>query len=243
MRTAKIVGWTAVALLALLVVLVVILLSLDLSTYRDPLQSGISAAAGRPVRLHGDMSMRLSLHPTIVVEDATVANPSWASRPNFARVGRVEVQLALLPLVRGDVQILSLNLKGLDVLLEGEPDGRNNWTFGKDTKDAGVPPLPLVESLACEQCVLAYRVDATREERIEIAAAAGVLAPEEPLQLLASGTYQDIPFKLTLLGGAPLDFLTAKAPWPIEVKLRAAGATLSAAGDLIRKKDASLEVT
>ncbi len=118
MRAAKVIGWSVVVLLVLITVLVVILLSLELSTYRGPLQAGITKAVGRQVSLRGEMSLQLSLYPTIAIEDVHLANPPWASRPDFARAGRLEVQLALWPLLHGNLDILNVGVDGLDVLFE-----------------------------------------------------------------------------------------------------------------------------
>lgn len=237
MRAVKVIGWSIAVLLVLITVLVVVLLSLDLSTYRDPLQSGISKAVGRQVNLRGEMSLELSLHPTIAIEDLRVANPPWASRPDFARAGRVEVQLALWPLLHGNLDILNVGVDGLDVLFEARADGANNWTFGQDTGTS--PALPAIQSLSCEQCAVAYRVDADREERLVIAAAAGALALDEPVQFLLSGSYRDIPFTVSLLGGTLTDLVVSSQPWPLEVRLRTAGATLEVKGD-VDQADANL---
>ncbi len=42
-----IIGWSAITLVALIAVLLVILLLVDVSVYRGPLQSGVSALLGR----------------------------------------------------------------------------------------------------------------------------------------------------------------------------------------------------
>jgi len=46
----KIIGWSAIALAALIAVLLVILLLVDVAIYRGPLQSGVSALVGRAFR-------------------------------------------------------------------------------------------------------------------------------------------------------------------------------------------------
>ncbi len=239
MRVAKVIGWSTIVLLGLVAVLVLIALSLDLSTYREPLQLGISKAVGRRVSLRGEMSLQLSLYPTIAIEDVRVANPPWASRSDLARAARVELQLALWSLVRGDLKILKVGIEGLDLLLEARADGADNWTFGQDT---GRPAaLPEIQALSCERCVLAVRVDADRVEQLVIAAAAGTLTREEPVQFLLSGSYRDIPFTLSLLGGTLTDLVVSSKPWPLQAKLRAAGATLEVTGD-IGPTDANLKV-
>lgn len=234
MRIAKILGWTALALLILVTVAVLILVSLDLSTYRGPLQTALGSAFGRTVALKGEMSLALLPRPTVVLEDVSIANPAWASHTNFADADRVEVQLALWPLLRGKAQVANLVVVGLDVLLETGPEDANNWTFGTGTDEKTIPPV--IESLSCQECTVAYRVDAEREERLSISALAGVLAAQEPVQLLLSASYRDVAFNLSLLGGTLADLMTNSKPWPIETKLRAAGATLDASGEVMRQQ-------
>jgi uncharacterized protein involved in outer membrane biogenesis len=226
MRIAKIFGWAALTLLILVIVAVVILLSLDLSTYRGPLQRALGSAFGRTVHLKGEMSFAPSLYPTVVLEDVSIANPAWASRPNFADAERVEAQFALWPLLRGNPQILSLVVVGLDVLFEIGPEGTDNWTFG--TEETTVPPV--IESLSCQQCTLAYGVDAKHEERLSVSALAGVLAAQEPVQMLLSAKYRGVTFNLSLLGGTLPELMRMDRPWPIEAKLHVAGAALDAQG-------------
>ncbi len=233
MRAARIFGWIVVTLLALVTLLIVILFSIDLSKYREPLQTAISSAINRQVRFT-QLSLQPSLRPGIVLQDVSVANPSWASRDDFARAKRVQLQLSLWPLLTGDVQIADLNLEGLDVLLEKAADGADNWSFGV-ARDK-TPIAPVVDSLSCEQCIVAYRSDADHVQRISISVAAGVLAANEPVQLLVSASYRDVAFNLSLLGGRLSELITSDKPWPIEAKLRALGATLDVSGEVLREQ-------
>lgn len=237
MRAARIFGWIVLTLLAVITLLVVILFSIDLTKYREPLQTALSSAISRQVRF-AQLSLQPSLRPGIVLQDVSVANPSWASRDDFARAKRVQAQLSLWPLLTGHVQIADLNLEGLDVLLEKAADGADNWSFG--AAEEKTPIVPVVESLSCEQCVVAYRSDADRVQRISISAAAGVLAGDEPLQLLLRASYRDVAFNLSLLGGTLSELMTNTKQWPIEAKLRALGATLDIRGEILRQ-DAKLQ--
>ncbi len=231
MRAARIIGWIVVTLLALITVLVVILFSIDLSKYREPLQTALGSTINRQIRF-AQLSLQPSLRPGIVLQDVSIANPSWASRSDFARAKRVQVQLSLWPLLTGHLQIADLNLEGFDVLLEKAADGADNWRFG--AAENKTPVAPIVESLSCEQCVIAYRSDADHVQRISISAAAGVLAADEPLQLLLSASYRDVAFNLSLLGGTLSELMTNTEQWPIEAKLRVLGATLDVSGELLR---------
>ncbi len=228
----KIISWSAITLVALIAVLLVILLLVDVTVYRGPLQSGVSALLGRSVRFEGEMSLRPSLWPRIMIEDVYIANPAWASRPNFAHAERFELQVALLPLIAGDLKILSLALNGVDILLEGSPDGINNWTF-KQKKPEQTRQLLYIKLMTAQQSVIGYRVGPDRVHRFTVVEAEVVLAEGQRIQIQGTGKYRNVPFTLSLLGGTPAEFIAAK-PWPVEVMARVAATTINAEGTVSR---------
>ncbi|MFQ6024309.1 MAG: AsmA family protein, partial [Acidiferrobacterales bacterium] len=231
-RVRKIVGWSAIVLATVIAVALVILLLVDVAVYRGPLQSGVSALLGRSVRFEGAMSLSPSLWPRIVIEDVRVANPEWASRPDFARADRLEFKVVLLPLIRGELKILGLELEGSDILLETRPDGRNNWTF-REKRDKPIV-LPDIESLTWRRSVVGFRSGGDRVYRLAISEANAVLREGERIQFQAGGTYQDVPFTLSLLGGTPYEFAAFNIPWPIKLTAQAAGAAVEVEGTITR---------
>ncbi|MFQ5544394.1 MAG: AsmA family protein, partial [Acidiferrobacterales bacterium] len=186
----------------------------------------------RPVKLDGEMSLKPSLWPRIVVEDVHIANPEWASRPNFASADRLEFQAALLPLIWGDLRVLSLALDGGDILLEGRPDGTNNWTF-KEKKPEEPVKLLDIKLMTARQSVIGYRLSADRVYRFAVTDAEAALTKGEQIQIQGTGEYRDVPFTLSLLGGTPAEFMAAK-PWPVKLMARAVGTTVNAEGTVTR---------
>ncbi|MDH3671031.1 MAG: AsmA family protein [Gammaproteobacteria bacterium] len=232
MRIRKIIGWSAVTVVIVVAVLLLVLLSLDVSVYRGPLQSGVGALLGRSVKLDGEMSLTPSLRPRIVVEDVHIANPEWASRPNFASADRLEFQVALLPLIWGDLRVLSLALDGADILLEGRPGGPNNWIF-KEKKPEETRKLLDIKLMTARQSMIGYRLSADRVYRFAVTDAEAVLTKEEQVQIQGTGKYRDVSFTLSLLGGTPAEFMAAK-PWPVKLTARAVGTTVNAEGIVTR---------
>lgn len=109
------------------------LLALHIALARGALTAAVDAALeaaiGRAVA-HGAVSVRPGLRPRIALADATIANIAGGSEPDFARIGRLEVTLALLPLLSRKVEIHSLLLADAEILLERDAEGRGNWQFG-----------------------------------------------------------------------------------------------------------------
>ncbi len=161
MKIVKIVGGVVVALIA---VIVVVLLTADVSQYKGVIQDQAKAATGREVTI-GDIKLSLSLTPAIVLTDITVANAPWGSRPKMLTLKSAEASTQLIPLLFGTVNISGLKLVDPDVILETNPQGRGNWEFDTTQPAAGGPgsSTPLnVSGVTVEGLKLAYRDGKTK---------------------------------------------------------------------------------
>ncbi|MHA1537778.1 MAG: AsmA family protein [Alphaproteobacteria bacterium] len=131
------------ALAALLLFLVVVggvavfLATVDFSDYKDTIAAQIKDATGREVRIGGKIEANLlSLSPAVVVNDLSVANSRWGTAKAMVRVKRLEVQIALLPLLGGNINVKRLVAVEPDIYLETDAKGRWNWSFSP-SKSAG----------------------------------------------------------------------------------------------------------
>jgi len=153
------------SLLAAIAAIVIVLVSADPNEYRGIFEQTIRSATGRDVTI-GSVDFALSLNPTVVLKDVRVANAHWGSRAQMMVADRVEVQMALLPLVHGDYVAKRFVLRGADILLEVDPKGDGNWTFS--TGEAGAAAadrmaLPQFGRLTIEDSTLSYRDGGTGE--------------------------------------------------------------------------------
>lgn len=137
--------------------------------------AALEQATGRAVS-HGGIQVSPGLRPRIVLTDATVANIPGGSRPDFARIGRLEVTLMLLPLLSGHVEIDSLRLTDADIILERDAEGRPNWVFGGGGGGIGIPTVDVADTRITlpKGPVRDIRVERLRLER-EV--------PHDPLEL------------------------------------------------------------
>ena len=118
---------------------VVILISqIDVSEYQEQALAQVEKATGRKVSIDGDLDLSISLTPAIVVEGVRFANAEWGSRPDMVTIKRIEVKVALLPLISGEVEVQRFILIEPDVLLEKNAAGKGNWEIGTaDSTDSG----------------------------------------------------------------------------------------------------------
>ncbi len=112
----------------------VFLATADFSDYKDTIAAQLKEATGRDVHIGGKIDADLlSLSPAVVVNDLTIANTSWGTAKAMVRVKRLEVQIALLPLLSGNISVNRMVAIEPTIFLETDAKGRRNWVFSPPT--------------------------------------------------------------------------------------------------------------
>lgn len=136
--------WIVLVLVVVLLLpaaaLAVLALRFDPNEHKPRIIAAVEQATGRRLTLAGPIGVKLSLVPTLTLEDVSLSNPPGASRPELATVPRVEVRLAVLPLLSRRVEVRRLLLLAPDMLLEVDAGGRPNWVFSTATRPAEATP-------------------------------------------------------------------------------------------------------
>ncbi|MGV8073778.1 MAG: AsmA family protein [Syntrophobacteraceae bacterium] len=233
------------------IVLVIVGVYAFLSTYnfedlKPKAVQAVKDATGRELTIGGKIKLGVGFSPSLAVGDVSFQNASWGSRPELAKIKRLEVQVALLPLLSKKIEIKRLSLIEPDILIETDGSGKSNLAFetskeappaqssgARQEAGAGIPALA-VGQLKIEKGRLAYldgRTKKTEAVTLEKLTASSSSA-QSPLKISCRGAYNDKPFELD---GAltPLAVLTdpGKA-WPLKITFKAGGATLTAEGEL-----------
>lgn len=230
-RLKLILGGLAVLLVALLVAGYVALVSLDLESYRGTLERRAEAATGRALTLAGPMDLAVDFSPAITVRDVRLANADWGSRPDMARVQRFELEVALLPLIRGEIRVRRLVLVQPDILLETDAQGRGNWIMSGRTDGGLGGRLPSLQSVRIEQGRLVLRDGGTgRSFDVELERATLTERGADRLAVDADGSYRSTPFELTGEVGRLARFAKADGRFPLDLTLTAAGARVQVSG-------------
>ncbi|MBT7951805.1 MAG: AsmA family protein [Gammaproteobacteria bacterium] len=121
-----------------LIGVVIVISQIDVSEYKEQALAQVEKATGRKASIDGDLDLSISLSPAIIAEGVRFANADWGSRPDMATIKRIEVKVALLPLLGGEVEIQRFILIEPDVLLEKNAAGKGNWEIGAaDSTDTG----------------------------------------------------------------------------------------------------------
>ena len=243
-RLLRIIALALGGLVVLAVAAVAVLVAtFDPNSYKPQIVAAVRSATGRELNIGGRIGLSISLQPTLEVSDVSFSNPPGFSRPQMVTLHKLELQLALVPLLSKQIQIARLVLDQPDILLETDAKGQSNWQFASagpapaapaapsGTAAAAAPPTIALSSVRIEGGTIALR-NAGQTTTLGLARLAATAASADaPLHLTVDATYNATPVGLTADTG-PLSALTGggAAPWPVKLAITAAGAKFGVDG-------------
>ena len=244
-----------IGLVALVVIVVgglyAVIASLDVNEYRDVIAEEAEKATGRKLVLGGELKLNVSLSPSITASNITFANAAWGSRPEMVKLRDVDVEVALMPLISGNIQVKRLVLSGLDVLLETDVQGKPNWVFaatepaaasdGEAAGESGGAALPTVNLVELRDIQLTYKDGQSGDSKvIAISRLTGKAdSATSPLDFELAAALNDSPIKASGKLGALAELADDKSPWPLSLSLQAGGATVKVSGSIVNPMAAS----
>jgi hypothetical protein len=154
-------------------------------------------------------------------------------------VERFEAQVALLPLLVGDVRISRIRLIGVDLLLEIDGKGHGNWEVGTakqpSTQQSPAPALgidiPLVNELLLERVRLTYR-DANNDVERSLKLNSGIVRisnRHSPIEVELRGAIDSHPVQLSAELGSLMD-LMEDSSYGLKLNAQAGDANIALAG-------------
>jgi uncharacterized protein involved in outer membrane biogenesis len=233
----------AVIVVAVLVVLpvlgaAIVALTFDANRLKPRIAAAIQQATGRDVALDGPIRLGLSLRPTLQVNDVKLANAPGFAPAAMATLDRLDLQLALLPLLHRHIEIEQLALVHPVIALRIDAEGHDNWHFGpapapaQPATETASAPAARPTTLRIETMSIVNGAITFTDSRTDAAFGADAVQltatqddPDGPIHLDATGTDQAV--SLAVLGdiGRPHDQFM-----PIALTLKAAGASLAVKG-------------
>jgi len=227
MRTAwKILAVAGALAFLLLAGTFVALSTLDLDAFIGPVKDRVKAATGRELSIRGGVRLALSMQPRVVLTDVALGNAPWATAKELVTAERLELELALLPLLSHRFELTEVTLVGPVVALETDAKGQRNWDLAKGSAatakggDAGAPAAFGVANFAITRGRLTYRDGATGGvtpvaiDRFSLRARSATA----PIDAEFSGRVDDVPVSVEGTLG-PLEALLQQR-WPYAVDLK-----------------------
>jgi len=224
------------ALTALVLVAVAIAVAtVDVRTLVGPVTARVKADTGRDITFNGPLDLKLSLEPKLVANDVTLGNAPWGASTPMVHAKRVDVQMALLPLLQRRFEVVEVTLVEPQIALETDATGRANWDFRAADAPATPPPTApgapaaaaviAVGNIVVQDGTLTYRDGATGKttrvaiDRLSVRSRTG----SAPVEAEFRGRVDDV--AVALAGNlGPLDVLREhRWPYPVALKGDVAG--------------------
>ena len=238
----KIIKILFVLVLIVIVALAGIIFTTDINQYKEQIVQVVKDNTGRDFEISGDLKLAPSLIPTIAVEGVSLGNASWAKEKNMLSVGKFEAQVALMPLLKKNIQVVRLILIEPNIHLETNKEGQGNWVFvtadakeEKKSADTGSTELPAlaVNEVKIEKANIVYNDGKTgkaTELQIE-EVTVNSSSFSDPLSLFIKASINQSPMELKGTLGSVNNLLDNK-DYPINISGDIAGADLSIEGKL-----------
>ena len=132
--------WGAVGIVLVIGASGLALATLDPNALKPRIEKAVWDATGRTIALNGPVRVVWSLQPTFEVSDVTLANLPGGTRPDVARIERIEAELSIAALFRREFEVTRLTLTGPNILFE-QVGGKPNWIA--DPPPAASTPQPV----------------------------------------------------------------------------------------------------
>lgn len=250
----KIVLWTILILVVIsLVAVFVFIKTFDLNKYKSQIAEIVYEQTGRELKLNGHAGLKISLIPTIELNDVTFSNASWAKEKDMVKVQNVDVSFSVMPLFKKEIVIDKIHLIKPHIYLSVNEQGKPNWDFSKieSKKDSesvqnktevsgedvakGVMLAGVVaKSFKIEDGVITYsdlKNKTTTEVKINNVALTSEGMNEE-IKAVFDVAFNNQKISGDVVAGSINSILQNASLYPIDAKIKAFGADIKVKGNL-----------
>jgi len=233
--------------LALFIVLYALVSRYDFNTLKPRISQKVQEATGRELTLRGDIKLKIGLTPSLTIEGVSFQNAPWGSQPEMVTAKRFDVKVAILPLIRGNIEIKRFILIEPHILIETNSSGKSNLTFEtpkaqveekpKETQpkkgEIKLPALTL-NQVKIEKGSFTYK---NGQSKKTYAIKIDSLSLEEknassPMTINIKGAYGKEVFELAGTLGPLSALLTADQHWPVDLKAKTGWLNLDVKGSI-----------
>ena len=216
-RLVKIVLGLVVAIVLLLLLAGLLLpLIYDKEDLKTAIVSEVQRQTGRELSIAGELGFSVFPWLAVEVSDVTLGNaPGFGEQPQ-AQIGRARAGVALVPLFRKQISVDEITLEGLNLHLEVNEKGQNNWddlASGDDTATPATDTGPF-----SSKRVAGLNIRDAHLEYMDRRAGTHYRLSDFSMQTGALGTGEAVPLELTAL----LEDVAADARTQVELSAIAA---------------------
>jgi uncharacterized protein involved in outer membrane biogenesis len=239
-RFVKIAAWTAGTLVLLVGLAAGAVYVFATSDYvRAQVENHADALYGRETKI-GSIAVDWGWVTHIHLVDVQLSNTDWGKADHMLKAERVDIDIRLWPLTRGDFELPRLALQKPDIALERNAEGKSNWS-PEESPVAGnvaqaVQPerrseTPLIDQLEIVDGHVSY-IDQKRKLDLEgaIQTAQGAVGSNPQAELTLKGKLEGQLLTLHFVGGSALMLRDTKIPYPVDLDVVYGNTKLKAQG-------------
>ena len=244
-RFARILPWAAGILLCLVVVCAGTLYLFVTSDWlRGQLEGRAGDFTGRKTKVAnvsiGWVPAGWDVTANVLLDGVEVANAPWGKAPHMLKVDRVDFDLRLWPLLKGDLVLTRLVLRKPEIQVEVGDKEQLNWSMTETPVVTGVAKAiepdsrydtPLIGRLEITEGKLGYR-DSKRKLELDgtVTTATGKAGDQPQAELALKGTLEGQPLAVRFVGGSVLALRDTEQPYPLDLEVSFGATKLKAKG-------------
>jgi len=218
-------------------------LTYDFNRLKPDIISVVKDATGRELSIAGDIKVSIGLTPALVIENIALQNAQWGSRPHMLQIKQFEMQLALLPLFTGILEVrraalidadffVEVNRKGalnLPDLGKGPPESQTDSGDRLFLPEIALKDIRIFNSRLLYKGRLARRPLRLQLNRLKLKS----VSPGGSSRIDLTARYNQQPLSATGTLGSLEALLDAEKPWPLNLTVNTVGAKLALAGTVL----------
>ena len=244
MRWKWILGIFSAVVVVLLVVVYIIAASYDYNKLKPLITDTTKELTGRELTLGGDIDLKIGFPPTLEVNDVAFQNAAWGSQPQMAQLKKLQVQISILPLIRGNIHVNRLILIEPKFLLEINKSGKSNLDFdapqkakpqeSEDTPQDEGQTLFEFREIEIKSGKIEYKDHQTGKTEVVDIVNLKLKAPTfgAAADIDLKGNYNKTPFQVKGKIGQLSGILDPKEKWPLKLEAQAVKTKVSIDGNI-----------
>ncbi|WP_455201223.1 AsmA family protein [Kaarinaea lacus] len=215
----------------------------DLNRFKPQISQRLSTYLNRSVVIDGPFDINL-IPLGLSLTDAKIANASWGTQPEMLRVHQLDLQLGLLALISGELIIHKFILDDVQILVEHNEQGENNWRIREPGKrqektavESSTIPLDFVSDVEIDirNITLSYRESPTLPHHDFVLNKATLkgLSDLDALQIDVSGQFDGHVYQVAGQTGRLAELLSVNKRFPVDLQAKAFNTDWAIKGDVL----------
>ena len=214
------------------VALVALFYFFDWNLLRGYVERRVGQATGRALKI-GQLDVKLSWHPSVIVDGVALSNAAWSSEPMMVELKHAEITLDLLSLFTRHINIRSVQLREPNIVLESSDKGVGNWVFAKDSSSNS--RTVTVQHLDIDHGSVLYRSPTDKIDlKVEVSSEPDTDTSKRRLNVHANGTYRALDTDVKGEVGAITGLADLESSYPIKLSGNVGNTRASAQGTVAK---------